>query len=157
MTKTVIKLQELFQLDVEINGFVNQETNERVLTGLLDETISMSTRYWLLELNEKIAVKRGIVNKLREDLIRKHGTEDEQGNVVIPTYINELIDDETKEVVSREINPSYTAFQNEFSELLNEDCELEHHSFQLDEFKNVTTQNRYIVIFKLIQKPTVDA
>jgi hypothetical protein len=153
MAKTVLKLQEFFQLDVEINGFTNSETGEVLVKGLLAEKISVPTKYWLYDLAKKVITEKEAVNSLREELIKKYGTTDEQGNISIPIYINEVIDDETKEVVSREVNPAYVGFQNDFNSLLNEDRELEHHAFQLEDFEKISTETNYIVLFKLIQAP----
>jgi hypothetical protein len=153
MIKTVLKLQEFFQLDVEINGFTNPETSEVLVKGLLAEKISVPTKYWLYDLAKKVTAEKEAVNSLREELIKKYGTADEQGNISIPIYINEVIDDETKEVVSREVNPAYVGFQNDFNSLLNEERELEHHAFQLEDFEKISTETNYIVLFKLIQAP----
>lgn len=151
--KTVLKLQEFFQLDVEINGFTNPENNELLAKGLLAEKISVPTKYWLYDLAKKVTVEKEAINKLREELIKKYGAVDEQGNTFIPIYINEVVDDETKEVVSREVNPNYISFQNDFNSLLNEEHELEHHAFKLEDFENVSTESNYVVLFKLIQAP----
>jgi hypothetical protein len=153
MAKTVLKLQEFFQLDIEINGFTNSETGEVLVKGLLAEKISVPTKYWLYDLAKKVTVEKEAVNSLREELIKKYGTADEQGNISIPIYINEVVDDDTKEVVSREVNPAYVGFQNDFNSLLNEDRELEHHAFQLGDFEKISTETNYIVLFKLIQAP----
>lgn len=153
MAKTVLKLQEFFQLDVEVNGFTNPENGEVLIKGLLTEKISVPTKYWLYDLAKKITAEKEAINSLREELIKKHGTADEQGNISIPIYINEVVDDDTKEVVSREVNPSYVTFQNDFNSLLSEERELEHHAFKLEDFENVSTDANYPVLFKLIQIP----
>ena len=99
---------------------------------------------------KKIAAEKESIDKLREELVKKYGVE-ENGSVSIPLYINEVIDDETKEVVSREVNPNFVSFQNDFNLLLQEERELEYHPFKLEEFENVETEGVYVTFFKLIE------
>ena len=66
-------------------------------------------------------------------------------------FINEVIDEDTKEIVSREINPDFVKFQNDFNSLLNEERELEYKEFKLEEFENVETDGVYSTFFKLIK------
>jgi len=150
MEKVTLKLQEFYQLNSELNGFVNQQTGETVSPGLLTERVKLTTKYWLADLAKKIAVEKESIDKLREELVKKYGVE-ENGSVSIPIYINEVIDDETKEVVSREVNPNFISFQNDFNTLLQEERELEYHPFKLEEFENVETDGVYVTFFKLIQ------
>jgi hypothetical protein len=150
MEKVTLKLQEYYQLNSELNGFVNQQTGETVSKGLLAERVKLTTKYWLADLAKKIAAEKESIDKLREELIKKYGVE-ENGNVTIPIYTNEVIDDETKEVVSREINPNFISFQNDFNSLLQEERELEYHPFKLEDFENVETDGVYVTFFKLVQ------
>jgi hypothetical protein len=150
MEKVTLKLQEFYQLNSELNGFVNQQTGETVSPGLLTERVKLTTKYWLADLAKKIIAEKESIDKLREELVKKYGVE-ENGSVSIPIYINEVIDDETKEVVSREINPNFVSFQNDFNSLLQEERELEYHPFKLEEFENVETDGVYVTFFKLIE------
>lgn len=150
MEKVTLKLQEFYTLDSELNGFTNQQTGETISKGLLAERVKLTTKYWLVDLAKKAATEKESIDKLREELVKKYGVE-ENGNVSIPVYINEVIDDETKEVVSREVNPDFIAFQNDFNQLLQEERELEYHPFKLEEFENVETDGVYVTFFKLIK------
>jgi hypothetical protein len=64
-------------------------------------------------------------------------------------YIN-IVTNEEGETVSREVNPKFVEFQTEFNTLLQEDKEIEHNAFKLDEFENVESDGNYPVFFKLI-------
>lgn len=152
MEKITLKLSEFYQLEAELNGVVNQQTGETLAKGLLSEKIKLTTKYWLHDLNKKVAAEKESVEKLKEELIKKYGKEDkENGAISIPVYINEVIDDETKEVVSREINPDFVKFQNDFNALLSEERELEYKGFKLEEFDSVETDDVYNTFFKLIK------
>ena len=150
MEKVTLKLAEFYQLEVELNGVTNQQTGEVVSKGLLSERVKLTTKYWLADLAKKITAEKESIDKLREELVKKYGVE-ENGSVSIPIYTNEVIDDETKEVVSREVNPNFILFQNDFNQLLQEERELEYHPFKLEEFENVETDGVYITFFKLVQ------
>jgi hypothetical protein len=151
MEKVTLKLHEFYALEAELNGVTNRQTGEVLAKGLLNEKIKLTTKYWLHDLTKKVAAEKESVEKLKEELIKKYGTTDAEGNVSIPMYINEMIDEETKEIVSRDINPDFVKFQNDFNGLLEEDRELEYKGFKLEEFDNVETDGNYSTFFKLIK------
>jgi hypothetical protein len=89
---------------------------------------------------------------MKTDLIKKHGTEDKDGNVSIPMWSSIEEKDEKGNVITPAIiNPLFISFQEEFNTLLQEEKELEYHEFTLDEFKNVETTENYFTFCKLIQ------
>ena len=152
MEKITLKLSEFYQLEAELNGLTNQQTGEVISKGLLSEKIKLTTKYWLHDLNKKVAAEKESVEKLKEELIKKYGTEDKENSAIsIPVLINEQVDDETKEVVSREVNPDFVKFQNDFNALLGEERELEYHAFKLEEFDGVETEGVYNTFFKLVK------
>ena len=152
MEKITLKLSEFYQLEAELNGLTNQQTGEVISKGLLSEKIKLTTKYWLHDLNKKVAAEKESVEKLKEELIKKYGKEDkENGAISIPVFINEVIDEDTKEVVSREVNPDFVKFQNDFNALLGEERELEYHAFKLEEFEGVETDGIYNTFFKLVK------
>jgi hypothetical protein len=151
MEKVTLKLHEFYALEAELNGVSNRQTGEVLAKGLLNEKIKLTTKYWLHDLTKKVAAEKESVEKLKEELIKKYGTTDEDGNVSIPMYINEMIDEETKETVSRDINPDFVKFQNDFNSLLEENRELEYKGFKLEEFDNVETDGNYNTFFKLVK------
>jgi hypothetical protein len=150
MKKISLKLHEFYQLEAELNGVTNTKTGEVVAKGLLSEKIKLTTKYWLNDLLKKVSAEKESIEKLKEELIKKYGTTDKEGNVGIQMYTNEVIDDDTKELVSREMNPDFTKFQNDFNLLLSEDRDLEYKSFKLEDFDNVETDNNYNIFFKLV-------
>ena len=151
MEKVTLKLHEFYALEAELNGVTNRQTGEILAKGLLNEKIKLTTKYWLHDLTKKVAAEKESVEKLKEELIKKYGTTDTEGNVSIPMYINEVIDEETKEIVSRDINPDFVKFQNDFNGLLEEDREIEYKGFKLEEFDSVETDGNYNILFKLIK------
>jgi hypothetical protein len=150
MEKVTLELHEFYALDAELNGVVNQQTGETVSKGLLAEKIKLTTKYWLSDLSKKVVTEKESVEKLKEELIKKHGEADDNGSVSIPMYVN-IVTDEEGEITSREVNPKFVEFQNDFNALLKENRELEHKAFKLDEFENVESDGIYTTFFKLIK------
>lgn len=150
MEKVTLKLHEFYALEAELNGVVNNQTGEVVAKGLLSEKIKLSTKYWLTELGKKVSAEKEAVEKLKEELIKKHGTEDDKGGIAIPMYIN-IVTNEEGEVTSRDINPKFVEFQNEFNALLQEEKELEYKEFKLSDFESVESEGVYITFFKLVK------
>ena len=150
MEKSSLKLHEYYSLEAELNGVVNQQTGQVVSKGLLGEKIKLTTKYWLTDLAKKAVAEKEAIEKIKEELIKKHGEADEQGGISIPMYIN-VVTNEEGQVTSREINPKYVEFQNEFNTLLDEEKEVEHHAFKLEDFESVESDGNYQVFFKLIK------
>jgi hypothetical protein len=141
MKKISLKLHEFYQLEAELNGVTNLKTGEVLAKGLLNEKIKLTTKYWLNDLLKKVSAEKESIEKLKEELIKKYGTTDEEGNVSIPMYVKDNVN---------EANPEFTKFQNDFNLLLSEDRDLEYKSFKLQDFDNVETDNNYNIFFKLI-------
>ena len=150
MEKVSLKLYEFYNLEAELNGVTNQQTGEVTSKGLLAEKIKMTTKYWLNYLVKKVVTEKEACEALKQELIKKHGEADEQGNVSIPMYIN-IVTDEEGQTISREVNPKFVEFQSEFNAVLNEDKELEYKGFTLEEFENVESEGKYDTFFKLIK------
>lgn len=150
MNKIKLKLHEYYALEAELNGVVNQRTGDIVLKGLLSEKINLATKYWVNDLAKKILAEKVEIEKLKEELIKKHGEQDELGGVSIPVYIN-IVKNEADEIVSKEINPKYVEFENDFNALLQEEREVEYKPFKLEEFYSVESENVYNTFFKLIE------
>jgi len=150
MEKVSLKLFEFYNLEAELNGVVNQQTGEAVTKGLLNEKIKLTTKYWLTDLAKKVGEEKQSVEKLKEELIKKHGETSEDGAVSIPMYIN-IVTDEQGEVTSRDVNPKFVEFQSDFNKLLQEERELEHKAFSLEDFESVESDGNYSTFFKLIK------
>lgn len=149
MEKVTLKLFEFYNLEVELNGAVNQQTGEITSKGLLNEKIKLTTKYWLTDLLKKVAEEKQAVEKLKDDLIKKYGKESDVG-ISIPMYID-VEKNEQGEIISRKTNPDFISFQNEFNMLLQEERELEYKSLNLSEFDSVESEGNYTTFFKLVK------
>ena len=149
MEKISLKLFEFYNLDSELNGVVNQQTGEKVSEGLLREKLKLTTKYWLTELSKKVLAEKTSVESLKEDLIKKHGEADENGNIGIQMYID-VVKDENGNIVEGKPNPKFIEFQNDFNTLLQEEKELEYKPINLSELENIESDGNYPTFFKLV-------
>jgi rRNA maturation protein Rpf1 len=151
MEKISLKLHEILTLDAELNGAKNQQTGEVTIKGLANEKLSLVVKYHMNELSKKVASEKQSVETLREELIKKLGTE-EDGQVFIKMY-DEVLDEEGN-IVSRSLTENFLEFNKEYDTLLNEVKELEYRPFELLELASIETEANYDVFFKLIKAPT---
>ncbi len=77
MEKITLKLAEFYQLDAELNGVTNQQTGDKLANGLLNEKVKLTTKYWLTDLSKKVSAEKEAVEKVKNELIQKHGEADE--------------------------------------------------------------------------------
>jgi hypothetical protein len=160
MEKISLKLFEFYNLDAELNGLTNQQTGEKIASGLIQEKLSLVTKYWLTDLGKKVAAEKAAVEELKNDLIKKYGKEDDKGGVSIPMVIEELdsdgqvikdLDKDGNWFTKKIINPDYQSFEKEFNDLLQTEKELEYKVFTLDDFEKVETSENYGTFFKLVK------
>jgi len=150
MEKISLKLHEILTLEAELNGAKNQQTGEVTIKGLANQKLGIVTKYHINELSKKVQAEKESIDKLREELIKKLGTE-EDGQVFIKMY--DEVKDEEGNVVSRSLTENFIEFNTEYDKLLNEEKELEYRPFELSELASVETEENYDVFFKLIKAP----
>ena len=160
MEKISLKLFEFYNLDAELNGLSNQQTGEKIASGLIQEKLSLVTKYWLTELGKKVAAEKASVEELKNDLIKKYGKEDDKGGISIPMVIEEIdsegepkkdVDKDGNWFTKKVINPDFQLFEKEFNDLLQTEKELEYKAFTLEDFEKVETSENYGTFFKLIK------
>ena len=150
------KLFELLNLEAELAGATNNQTGEKIIEGLLNQKLPVVTKYHLNNLVEVLAAEKKVIDSLRDELIKKHGKEDENGNIGISMVIEtgELND---KGEPIKDINPAYIEFNDEYGELLNQEKEISVPSIKLSDLDKIETKDNYILIFKyLIEQPSVE-
>ena len=141
MKKTKLTLGEIIALESEISGLTNQQTGEVVLKGLLGEKINLVIKYHLSKLVDSFAADKKILEGLRDELIKKYGEETDNGGIIVTQHL-----DEAKTI----INPKFVQFAQEYETLLSEQKEIEHSVITLEDIKDINSEGRYSVFFKLI-------
>jgi hypothetical protein len=140
MEKINLTLSQVLELEAEINGFVDPRTEEKVLDGFLKQNISMLVRYRMSTLVNNVAAEKAAIDKMRDELITKHGDQSESGYNV-PVRLE-----------SGEINPKFLDFQREYSEILAETTEIEYTPLAIKDIEEVKTTENYNILLKLIQE-----
>lgn len=151
MEKVRLKIYEVYSLQTELLGNMNRQTGEIYLKGLLNEKLSIATKYYLDKLSESLQKEIEKIEKLKQELIKEKGQEDEKGGVYVPMRLNEEFN-EQGELVNFDVNPAYLEVQEEINKLMMEECEVEYRPFTLEELKIETEVNPQI-LFKLIKEP----
>lgn len=156
MNKTKLTLGEIFALEAELAGITNQQTGEKTLKGLLNQSISLLQKYWITDLVEDLGKHKKNIDKIRNEMIEKYGEKKDDNTITIPVKITkknedgtDFLNDEGKTV--EVINPNFQMFNEEMEKLFAEEREIEHYPFKLEDF-NITTDESYSVFFKLIKK-----
>ncbi len=142
MAQIMLKLHEILTLEAELNGFTNPQTGERVLEGFLKEKLSLGTKYRLTKLSDELKKEKTILDGLREDLIKEYG-ENKEGQISIPTFED---DERTK------VNPKFIEFQSKYTELLDEDKELEYTPLSISDLDKVESNENYSILYRLINE-----
>lgn len=144
MEKLNLKLFEIRDLNAEINGLVNVQTGEKVKKGLLDEKLSMTQKYWISDLGKKAKTLVDEVEPLRNELITKHGSKTSEETIEVLPWIEEKEGEETV----KKPNPKFFEFEKEYSELFNQEREVEYKPFFIEDFDEVKSENDYPVFRK---------
>jgi len=151
MEKITLKLGDVLQLESEINGYVDRETNEIIYEGFSKQNLSIILKYELSDFSTILKGERTKVDALRDELIKKYGKDDGKGGIVVLMY-DEVKDDEGN-VVSKTFNPQYLEFDKEYGTLLNQEIEIEYPEITKEDLKDAgKTKDKYQVLFKLIKK-----
>jgi hypothetical protein len=151
-----LKLFELLNLEAELTGATNPQTGEKILEGLLNQKLPVVTKYHLNILLSNLSAEKKTIDSLRDELIKKHGKEDENGNIGISMVIEtgELND---KGEPVKDINPAYIEFNDEYGELLGQEREIQVPQIKLSDLDKIETKDNYILVFKhLIEEPLVE-
>jgi hypothetical protein len=151
MEKITLKLGDVLQLESEINGYVDRETNEIIYEGFTKQNLSIILKYELSDFSTVLKGERTKVDVLRDELIKKYGEEDGNGGIMVKMR-NEVKDAEGN-VTGSVINPQYLEFDKEYGTLLNQEIELEHPEITKDDLKEAgKSKDKYQVLFRLIKK-----
>lgn len=141
MKEISLKISEILQLEIELNGLRSQEGTS-VFNGILNAKLPLVAKYWISELNEGVTKEKTKVEELRNELIKKYGTTDKAGNVSI-----ELFTDKKKTIKNLE----YSKFEAEYTTLLNETKIISYTPIKLSLIENVETGENYTMFYKFIE------
>jgi len=144
MEKINLKLAEVVSLAIELNG--NPQNPESEYKGILNEKMSLTTRYWLNQINKEVSEEKVVVDKFRDELVAKYGDTNEDGSISLPAFIQEEVDGKTLQ----KLNPNFIEFQKEFETLLNQEKEFSYKPLTFAEVENIQTSENCPIFLKLL-------
>lgn len=155
MPQITLSLGDIYALEVEIAGAKNPQTGEVQFKGLLNQELSLVTKFKLSEIKDRVSTHKKNVDTLREELIKKLGEEDKKsGGITLPTFIDKL-DKKGKPVknkedqTEKEVNPNFIEFNKEMEKLLAETKEIKLPLLKIEDF-DIKTDETYEVFFKAL-------
>jgi len=144
MEKINLKLAEFLSLAIELYG--NPQNPESEYKGILNEKMSLTTRYWLNHIGKQAADEKTAIDKLRDELVVKYGQASEDGNVQLMAYTEEEVDGQKVQ----KVNPNFIEFQNEFGALLDQEKEFSYKPLTLADVESIETAGNCPVFLKLL-------
>jgi hypothetical protein len=135
--KAKLKLFEVLNLDIELNGFSSPDGEIRV-EGLLQQKISHNLKFKLREDVKKIIELKKSILQVQNDLISKYGTTDDKGIFGL---------DRWTDFENKIPNPEFIKYNEEWNIFLTENTnEVELTDLTLEDLKDVVTKDTYNVI-----------
>jgi len=134
MAQKEFTVSELFVLKNEIEELLKLE-------------LPFIVRYKIYDLNNKVLEKVKAAEKAKEELIKKFGKATEENPDQIS--VTQFIVNETGESVP---NPSFEAFVNEFTPILEHKETIEYKELKISNFENLNTDKNFQVLFELISE-----
>lgn len=145
---TSLTLREAYELETEISGF--QLEGKVLVEGLINQKISFVTKYHLKKLATFLAEEKKLVDEFKNELIKKYGEEKEGGSIVIEPFLVVKEEGEDGQVVEKRVqNEKFIQFSEEYTKLLEQVKDIEHFSFDINEFSKIETTDNYNVFYKL--------
>lgn len=142
MKKIKLKLYEIINLHIELNGLTSPENGKILVEGLLNQTLSHSVKFNLKHAAKKIAEEKVEIDAVQNELIEKYGNVDSHGNMGLNRFL-----EETDEKGYQKINPNFIKYQEEWNKFVTEnEREIELIELSLDDLKDVKTKDNYNII-----------
>jgi len=114
-------IAECLHLEAEINDHEDQN-GKVVIKGLLNEPLSLKTKYWILKMSKKLASEKKAFTESRDAIIKALGEQKEDGSYQIPVQID------------GKANENYLEFNRQLEEALNEKADIEFDLFDIENF-----------------------
>jgi hypothetical protein len=146
MKKIKFYLVEILKLESEINGFTNPHNKEVIYKGFVNHNLPILLKYELTDLSDFLRTEKKKIEGLRDELIKKFGKEDNEGNVTIQTYVN-------AEDGDYRITEEFMNFEKEYNLLLSQEIEVNCPEITKEDLKKAgESTDNYELLFKLIKK-----
>jgi len=136
--KAKLKLFEVLNLEIELNGFTNLESGERLVEGLLQQKLNFGLKYKLKNDVLKLVEEKNQILQVQDELVSKYGTVDKQGKIGIDRWID--FEDKIP-------NPKFVEFNQEWNQFLtSNEKEIEITDLSLIDLQEVITKDNYNIL-----------
>jgi hypothetical protein len=142
MKKAKLKLYEIINLDIELNGYINPENGDVRVEGLLNQKIPYQTKFNLKSSAKALKIEKDEIDAVQNELIARYGDTDTHGNVGLNRFLEEV-----DEKGYNKLNPNFVEYQQEWNKFVTEnEREIEFYELTLEDLKDVNTKDNYNVI-----------
>jgi len=136
--KAKLKLFEVLNLEIELNGFTNLESGERLVEGLLQQKLNFGLKYKLKNDVLKLVEEKNQILQVQDELVSKYGTVDKQGKIGIDRWID---------FEDKILNPKFVEFNQEWNQFLtSNEKEIEITDLSLIDLQEVITKDNYNIL-----------
>ena len=136
--KAKLKLFEVLNLEIELNGFTHLESGERLVEGLLQQKLNFGLKYKLKNDVLKLVEEKNQILQVQDELVSKYGTVDKQGKIGIDRWID--FEDKIP-------NPKFVEFNQEWNQFLtSNEKEIEITDLSLIDLQEVITKDNYNIL-----------
>jgi hypothetical protein len=149
MAEITFKISEILDLEAELSGLFSQDKKTKLTEGLLSQDISFATKYTLLDFLEVLLSNKKVIDGVVNEMILKHGTPTEDGNVFVNKFVYEL-DEEGNQIGNPKVNENFIKFDNDYVELMSKEKIIEVPSIKLSELSSVVTKEVYPIFSKYL-------
>ena len=151
MENYTLTLGEILDLEIEINGLINNETGEVIYEGFRKQNLNILLKYDINEFGDKLKNEVKLINEIRDELVKKHGKDDD-GKIFVQMY--DVEKDDKGNIISQKFTQSFIDFQTEYNTLLDSKTkEFQVPTITKEDLKNAgQTKDDYRVLFKVIKK-----
>jgi len=145
---TSLTLRDVYELESEISGLVMD--GKTLIEGVINQKISIVTKYHMNKLVTVLREEKKMIDEFKNELIKKYGEEKDNGSFVIEPFLTVSEKNDNGDTVEKRVqNESFVKFGEEYTSLLNQVKDIEHYSFDINDFSKIETNDNYTVFYKL--------
>jgi len=140
MKKIKLPIFQLLGLEEELNGTIEIVPNKKSYKGFLNHKLPLFLKFNLMDLSEELKKIKNKVTIIRNVLIEKYGTIDENTGDI--------------SLLVSEDNNNFKLFEEEFNLFITQEIEINYYEITIEDLKKCEdTTDNYETLFLLIKKP----
>lgn len=141
MAEYKLSLAQVLNLSLELEGHKDPKSGEFLVKGILNQELNLLAKYWLTKLAKTVADEKSKIEAIRNDLVKKYGEDDGNGNIQIKIHADAM---------GTQFNHKYLEFTNEFATLLAEKTTIQYEPIKLSLISKIDTTENYVILYDLV-------